>query len=451
MIIHRPNIVAITQEAERIKAQEETGGSQRRDLIWFNFEPDHRAADIKTKIRSAGQNGLIATSTFFLAPPWSPEGMIARTVHKHKMFLSNTTHKCLAATWPKLGKVCNICVAISEINAQYPGVDISSCMAYAQSTVQIYAPEQHSNLVQMATISAKVHNWLIMQLADPRFSPPDNPATNPFDAVLFKVMKKLTLRSDGDVQVNYETGNYPARMPWVRDASGAAHEPTINQLVESMFDLDKVMAKDPDDKLLLEVFQAAEQLKNWAKGKSGGVMAQVPPAMQQPQTTQAPPMNPLMAHPGPAAIPFTPPGGAAPAATQGQFVPPATTVSQPAPFAPPGAAAPTNPAVGAVPISAAPMTAPAAPAAVPFVPPGAPAPQMAPPVLSPAANPVPTQLPVVQSSRPAGAPDCWGGQANRPDGGLGNQRGNKICMMCTEEFSCMDQCKKIGIVNDPAT
>jgi hypothetical protein len=431
--IHKPNLEVIRQQAARIEQEKQEAGEGRRDLVWFNPLPDHKAKDILQQIRSAPGKKLEAESLLYLLPPWSPEGLIFKDVYTHwDLFPKKDSARCPQLTNPKDNKPCAIHAAISEVHAKFPDVDLGRQMASGDHYMHVYvvSGNEAANKAQMMKVSGAIRNKVIMMLNDPNFSPPDDPITNPLNAVQFKLLKTCTIRDDGEVQVRYELTPYPNRRPIATNVDGTIYTAWIDAVIASMFDFDKIF-KAPDDEKMGKLWQQAEAFKmHFFKGA-------VPSSM--PQGFQAPPPPPSGPPPTPGTnTPFAPPPQGPPVG------------ANPPPPPPPGPVPPPPPAPSAAPPAPPPMAPPGALAPPPSQGPPPPPPSTPTSTAGGLAPPTPSaSLPVVgnapSGAAAGGSPACFGGAAKRPDGGLGYNPAAACCNACPAEFSCQDACNALGI------
>lgn len=401
--IFKPNIDVIRQQAQQAREAE-----QRR-----KEDSEFRWIDI-----------VDGDNVFRLLPPTNSRGLILKRVANHYFrdtpFQGNLNkQRCLVETHDDVpGVTCPICEIGDRIKVMRPDIKIDRWhkpgISYYGQAIDRRDPTDTVPLARIVRVTPGVKNWIVQQVEQAWGQGID---ITDFHQGLDINNVKGEKQTKGGKRTEYKPAIATLMGPtplFSQLPAGVTLEQAIGVVVESMYDLDQIW-KFPDDEGIAGINKAASDIFSYYQKEAyqqPGAQVQVPGTLaSNPPQAVTPQTMPQAAQPQQVVQPQV-------AQPQPQVAQPAPQVAQPQPQA-------------AQPQPQTPQQVASAAATIAQTPVQTQIPQTQPAQQAPAAT---------QSTGPTDRPVCWGGAAQRPDGGTGYSDESEHCLMCPHELTCMDAC-----------
>ena len=237
MQIHKVNLDAIKEEAEKVKRESKSGSFG--DLVYFKF--------------SKGDN-LVR-----IFPPYNMKGLIGkRRIQHFSCPPDNDVLFCLKS-WEDDFDSCPVCDEIERLYEKYPGViDLGRQQSVSSYVVNLIDVNEIDRGVQIGTFNPSLYNWVLQQILDAQIGD----ITDPEKGLNLKVSKEVKKGKGGKEYTRYNKTLMPDRCPIHED------QEIVDMLIESMIDLDQVYSA-PDEELLAELESKARLFGKYYDRKLG--------------------------------------------------------------------------------------------------------------------------------------------------------------------------------------
>lgn len=234
MIVHKPNMDYVRQEAERIaKAKQDGGGGKIQRYEWKD-----------------GDN------VFRLLPCWAAHGRIFRKEAEHWELLPGKEHfPCILETWPSKADRCPICEAIDKLLALFPELSLSRQEPAAKYAVNMIDRSEESKGVQIVRFTPALYNWVTNEM-----NTTAGDVTDIEHGIDLKVVLKLKKRRSGKgEQKEYTPSWIPRQVPLSDD------DELVAKWLGGLIDLDKIKPYPDDEKIGAIHKQASAMMSYYTK------------------------------------------------------------------------------------------------------------------------------------------------------------------------------------------
>lgn len=217
MIVHRPNMDYVKQEAERIaKTSKEGGGKIKR----YEWKP--------------GDN------IFRLLPCWAAHGRIFRKESEHWELMPGKEHfPCILDTWPSKTDRCPICDAIDKLLAMFPDLTLKRQMPAAKYAVNVIDRAAQDEGVQIVRFTPAMYNWVVTEM-----NTTAGDVTDIEHGIDLKVVLKMKKRRTGKGE---QKEYVPSWIP--RQTALNEDDDTVAAWLSSLFDLERIKPYPDDEKI----------------------------------------------------------------------------------------------------------------------------------------------------------------------------------------------------------
>lgn len=219
MIIHKPNMDYVKNEAERIAKEKDSkgGGGKIQRYEW-----------------KQGDN------VFRLLPCWAAHGRIFRKEAEHWELMPGKEHfPCILETWPSKADRCPICDAIDKLLAQFPELSLKRQEPAAKYAVNIIDRAEEAKGVQIVRFTPALYNWAVTEM-----NTTAGDVTDIEHGIDLKVVLKMKKRRSGKgEQKEYTPSWIPRQVPLSDD------DELVEAWLNGLFDLDRIKPYPDDEKI----------------------------------------------------------------------------------------------------------------------------------------------------------------------------------------------------------